>query len=586
MSKRSRSRTAKSRDGHEADEVQTPHHARRPILVLVAILVVAASLRLAGLGRVAPPGLNQDEAANAWNAYCMLKTGQDQAGARWPIFYSRCLGANRSTLYLYVLLPFQAVGGLNVWTTRVPSAIAGVITVLLIYWVGSRMFGRQVGLLAAALLAVNPWHLQQSRWGHEAALCAFLVMLPFAALLWSGAPFDDTPDDKRRIRVAVAAIAGLLTGICCYGYPAVRIFLPIFLVAAALVTWRGWWRQVRSRKGALAIVALILTVGATFGPLAWQHLTDTEGKGIARRSKTTWVWKPGSTLGEKVWAAVSRYPGHFGPDFLFVRGDPYEVQSVGGFGQFHWYMLPLMLCGVAVVVRRAWASRAARVLLVWLLAYPVSDCLSSHGLGTLHALRSFPGMCSLVLLAALGAVAAGELIVRWRRSAAIGLAIAAAIAAVFLNVRFLHTFFGEYNDRPRVYDFYFHVDLLEACEWLRPRLKDLDAVYCTTLMTNTPYIVTLVGLEYDPRQWFSDERDPLWLGPWLNYSRYGKMHFVYGRDPRTAWQRAVRGLASNGRKDRVVFIARPGELPSKTPPVEQIVGPKDAPGLLIYEGNL
>ncbi|MBI5865790.1 MAG: hypothetical protein HZB38_15060, partial [Planctomycetes bacterium] len=48
--------------------------------MLVAILLLAAALRLAGLTTV-PPGLNQDEAANAWNAWCLLKSGHDQHGA-------------------------------------------------------------------------------------------------------------------------------------------------------------------------------------------------------------------------------------------------------------------------------------------------------------------------------------------------------------------------------------------------------------------------------------------------------------------------------------------------------------------------
>jgi len=59
--------------------------------ILLLILVLAAFLRLFNLGQ-SPPGLNQDEAANAWNAHCLLKTGKDQVGASWPIFYMRALG--------------------------------------------------------------------------------------------------------------------------------------------------------------------------------------------------------------------------------------------------------------------------------------------------------------------------------------------------------------------------------------------------------------------------------------------------------------------------------------------------------------
>ena len=107
----------------------------RAIKVLLAILVLAAVLRLVALDQV-PLGLHVDEASNAWNAYTLLTTGKDQHGVSWPIFYTRAFGENRSPLYLYAMLPFQAVGGVNVWTTRLPSALGGVVAVALIYLSG------------------------------------------------------------------------------------------------------------------------------------------------------------------------------------------------------------------------------------------------------------------------------------------------------------------------------------------------------------------------------------------------------------------------------------------------------------------
>jgi len=53
-------------------------------VVLLLILVLGGFLGVIYFGK-APPGLNQDEAVNAWNAYCLLKTGQDQVGVRWPV---------------------------------------------------------------------------------------------------------------------------------------------------------------------------------------------------------------------------------------------------------------------------------------------------------------------------------------------------------------------------------------------------------------------------------------------------------------------------------------------------------------------
>jgi 4-amino-4-deoxy-L-arabinose transferase-like glycosyltransferase len=127
--------------------------------VLVIVLLVAAVLRLVQLGAL-PAGLNVDEASNTWNAYTLLKTGKDQHGVAWPIFYTRAFGENRSTSYIYSLIPFQALGEMSIQTTRLPAALGGLLSVLLMYFVGARLFGQATGMIAAGILALNPWHLQ------------------------------------------------------------------------------------------------------------------------------------------------------------------------------------------------------------------------------------------------------------------------------------------------------------------------------------------------------------------------------------------------------------------------------------------
>ncbi|MBI4457166.1 MAG: glycosyltransferase family 39 protein [Acidobacteria bacterium] len=555
-----------------------------PLLLCTAltlILVLAGFLRLGKPGQ-SPPGLHVDEAANAWNAYCLLKTGTDQHGVRWPVFYTRAFGENRSALFLYTLLPFQAVWGLSITTTRLPGAIGGTIVVLLIYIVGTRFFGRATGLVAAAMLAANPWHLQMSRWGHESTLTPLLIMVPLAAFLWANAPFSD--DKERSPRPVAAASAGAVAGICCYGYPAVRLFLPVFLLSAVLVTWRGWWDRLKTRSGVLAIGAILITGAATFGPLMWKHVTDAE---INKRGQATWVWSQSDTPGEKIQKVLSRYPGHFGTDFLFIHGDrDIALSPPPGNGLFHWYMLPMMIVGLIVSILRFKSSRAARVLLTWLALYPVADLLNEHP--SMHALRSLPGLCALILLAALGAVIAGKWLWGRHRLAAVAIACVMAIAVIVQNARFIGQFFGDFNRQPEKYSVY-GVDILEACEWLRPRFSNVDAVFCTGSSIPHPAIYTLVGLRYDPKQWFRDVRNvvsgPLPGGAYKGeeiYSRYGKMYFLLGEFNRSVLEE----LSQNGRRDHVIFIVRPGELGLEkiTRPTHQIRDPQGRAVLWIFDG--
>ena len=135
-----------------------------------SILVLAALLRFVQLGSV-PYGVNQDEADRVYEAYSLIKTGHDIHGNRWPLTLE-AYGTkvdNASAISVYAALPFVAFFESSVTTARIPSAIAGLLTVLFVILVGYRLSKRwNVGLLAGLMLAVSPWHLNLSRVGHEA----------------------------------------------------------------------------------------------------------------------------------------------------------------------------------------------------------------------------------------------------------------------------------------------------------------------------------------------------------------------------------------------------------------------------------
>lgn len=404
--------------------------------ILLVVVAAAAWLRFSCLG-LGPPGLNQDEAANAWNAYCLLKTGVDQVGQPWPIFYTRALGENRSTLFIYLLMPIQALFGLSPFSTRLLAPLCGTLCIPLMYVLGAAWFDRRIGLIAAAALAIHPWHIQHSRWGHESSIVPFLVLLPIVTAIWAGLPISGRRSSGRRASGGGGMLAGLFAGIACYGYPCVRLFLPVFVLVTIVATWRGWAESWRTTSGRRAILAAMAGFCVTFAPLAIVHLVDSE---INKRGVMTRVWRSGDDVWERCGKVLERYAMHYDPAFLFFRGDAWEVFSPPGGGMFHWTALPLMIAGLAALAmhtfRRPIAVRVSRVsgdaaasdagvepgtpcskparesrsgailLVFFLLVYPAGDLLSGHP--SAHALRALPGVIPLNLLVALGAVAAWD----------------------------------------------------------------------------------------------------------------------------------------------------------------------------------
>jgi 4-amino-4-deoxy-L-arabinose transferase-like glycosyltransferase len=530
--------------------------------ILLLILLLAAFLRLVNFGK-APPGLNQDEAVNAWNAYCLLKTGQDQVGVRWPVFYMRGTGGNWSPLYIYLLIPFEMIGGLSIATTRLAPVVFGILTIALIYYVGKRLFDEKVGLVAALLLTVNPWHFQHCRWGHESCIAALLGLAPLAMMLWANL----IPINNHTARPFAAALAGVVTGICCYGYQSVRVFVPVFLFLAVLLNWPQWRQNLKKPKHLLAIIVFSIAFVAIFAPLAWQHIFHPEG--ISRH----FLFRPqrfGSVgLYESLKNSLIRYIQHFGPNFLFA---PIDNLSPPDSGLLQWYMVPLLLAGLIALTARFKTSVSVRILLAFVLAYPAGDCLVWEP--RLNSLRSFVGLCGLILLAALGAVWAGGWL--WKRYKALTFFATGTLIIVMLisNIFYFRSFFGHWSNDTEIYHI-LHSDLVEACQWLKPRFDDYDAIIFTQF--NMANMVAAVTMGYDPKRWFSEPLEFTTIGEWDNYTRCGKMHFMC-YDLFASMKDFIDKALSSGqyRTGHILLIIRPGEVRIPDPDrqiVHKIIGP-------------
>jgi hypothetical protein len=459
---------------------------------------------------------------------------------------------------------------MSAWATRLPSGLSHIAAVMLMYYVGWRLFDRSTGLVAAALLTVCPWAFALSRMATSSGtgLVSVSVLGTLALFLRANLPFDD---GGRPVRPVLGALAGAVAAVACYGYWSVRLFLPALLLSAVLATCRSWWALLKTRCGAAAVAATALAGLCLIAPLAHAHLTDPDMNARARMINSAGAPAPPAA---RAAAIISRYASHFGPDFLFLRGDLDFMHAGTNGGVCYWFMLPGLAVGLAVVLRRLRRSRAARVVLAWLVLFPVADLFGQEP--SPHLLRSSPGASVLVLLSAVGTVAVVKWL--WRRRPAAG-AVAGCVllvASVACASRYVWWFFEQYPRRVLTYHGY-GVDLLEAARWLKPRLANVDAVFCTS-DANQPFAYMLVGLGYDPRQWHRPPHETATTEGFDEHVSFGKFHFLYPGRFLPAWDE----LERMGQPVRVVFIVRPGET-ALTGPVYQVRRPDGKAVLLIFE---
>src|SRR3989337_3814090 len=96
------------------------------------ILILGSLLRVVGISDF-PRGFTIDEAGQGYSAYSILKTGKDEWGDFLPL-NPRGFGDYKPPVYMYLLVPFVAVFGLTETAVRLPSAVAGIVTVLLVFF--------------------------------------------------------------------------------------------------------------------------------------------------------------------------------------------------------------------------------------------------------------------------------------------------------------------------------------------------------------------------------------------------------------------------------------------------------------------
>ena len=388
-------------------------HRQNPALVwilLVLIVIVSLALRFNGINWDSGYGFHPDERSLYLRAGCMYDLLTESPG------YLDCLREHpeiepgtpgirtlldfdRSPLnphwfplgsvLIYTLVFFRSVielftdiGALDMrYVGRTLSALSDVGTVILVFVLGRRIYGRfygpWVGLLASALVAFAVIHVQHSHFYRPETFTAFWVLAVFWAIL--------QVMEKRRLRDSL--LLGLVTGLAFAPKVSILpILLPLFLCYYYRLVDTGNARLSGVRRGAieqtflhaLAASAVALVVFFLVTPYALLYFSNFLGEQAAQANmarnagfwpftiqyvgtepllyqfKQTAIWGLGPLLGIVAWAsvvftAVLVWQENFArrADFLFLAWvipsilflETFEVR----FQRYYFALIPLMV---------------------------------------------------------------------------------------------------------------------------------------------------------------------------------------------------------------------------------------------------
>lgn len=222
---------------------------------LIAIIGLGFALRLAFLGR---QSLWYDE------AFSLAVTR-----AEWPTFWAALLSDGVHPPGYYLLMRGSLIlFGDGEFGLRFPSVVAGTLALPLIYQLGRALGRERWGLMAASLLALNPFALWYAQ---EARMYSLLLCLSIAGgyAFWK---LVSQPNPRRWLGLTIVSAFGFLVHYFAFLFSLVQF---VYLVGSLRRTHRvlRWWvaAQVLAFLPFLPwAIAIMTREGRNFG-IGWIH---------------------------------------------------------------------------------------------------------------------------------------------------------------------------------------------------------------------------------------------------------------------------------------------------------------------------
>lgn len=232
------------------------------------IVLLAAALYLPGLSRIAL--FDRDEPRFASAAREMLTSGNLIV----PRFDGVLRPDKPPVIYWLMDISYK-IFGVSGMAARLPSVLFGTLTLLVVYWMAGRRFGRATGLLSALMLSVSTLYFAETRLATADSVMIFFTTVCMACVweAWDAQASDDgVPKLRPRVDQLMESNGGELLNESyagSHGHVSINVVLifwasmaagimtkgvtPIFVLATmvslALTTgragdvWGHWWKS-------------------------------------------------------------------------------------------------------------------------------------------------------------------------------------------------------------------------------------------------------------------------------------------------------------------------------------------------------
>lgn len=509
------------------------------LYILISMFVLGFLMRLLLVTSV-PPSINWDEASLGYNAYSILKTGQDEWGRFMPLTF-QAFGDYKLPGYIYTLIPFVWFFGLNELTVKLPSIFFGSLSIIFLYLIVEALTReKKWALLSAGFLAISPWHFFLSRIALEANLSLSFFLIGFYLLV------------KGLKKSLLLIPASLLMGLSIFTYNSARIFVPFFLFIFLL----NYRKEIKLSKWVIIsglIFASFLVLGfylAVFQDSSaryyWIKILDEGAINYLEQSRNNSNLSP--LLTNLIYNRVtyftfnffSNYLKHLSLQFLIFSGGSNYQFSLPGTGLVYFAELPFLIFGFLKLLKQ----KTGWVFLSWFLIAPIPASLTREAP---HALRSIFMLGSIQIITAFGLIQIFKLTEK-RKFLLNSILVLVVIAVLFNASIYLKTYFYDYSTE---YSQAWQYGYKQAIEQVNKNYDKYPKIYFTKYY-GEPHIFYLFFSRYDPYKYRTNPTLVRYeKSNWRWVDRLDKIYFI------NDWE-LVNKLKN---EKNALVIAAPGNVP-------------------------
>lgn len=363
-------------------------------------MIVAIGARFYKLGET-PKGFYLDEAALGYNAYSILETGKDEFGKKWPVLF-RSFTDFKAPVYTYLLIPIYKIWGMNMWSTRLLSALGGVVGIWFGFWLIKNLSNKiNLALIFISVLAISPWHLIFSRTSYETNLSLTFLIIA----IWSFYKYKE--NNKWLFLTAIMAGLSFLT------YHSERVVVPLIFLVLFIREAKNLFDKKNIKT---LVVAFLLGIGLIFPTLKLMTTPGFLSRLNSLSILSDEVKKPygfnkylkgleNKIFNNKVILATrefgSLYSSYFSPRYLFGLGDPGARSSYPDLAPFFLWQLPFWVIGIVWLFKKTNNQEKdfKFFIILMLLVSPIPASITRDPFSSIRAL---PLVIPLMILVAIG----------------------------------------------------------------------------------------------------------------------------------------------------------------------------------------